>query len=140
MLVRRPSPTSHVLTLGEVNQEATVYLVEVEDEDELAGWLARHYEELFEEELRGWYTDPKLWPRDRSLELLGEWVRSSSTPSWWTRVSLPSKTMISDNEGESGEHNPADELSIPIRSVTRGDAEASPVTRSRRPQAPSNDA
>jgi hypothetical protein len=37
-----PSPTSHTLTLAEVNQEHTVYLVEVEDEDELAQWLARH--------------------------------------------------------------------------------------------------
>ena len=48
-----PSPTSHVLTPDEVNQEHTVYLVEVEDEDELAGWLARNHEELFEQELNG---------------------------------------------------------------------------------------
>jgi hypothetical protein len=47
-----PSPSSHTLTLAEVNQEHTVYLVEVEGEDELAGWLARHHQELFEEELR----------------------------------------------------------------------------------------
>ena len=65
-----PSPTSHALTLAEVNQERTVYLIEVEDQDELAGWLARHHEELFEEELNGWYTDPALWPRDRSLKML----------------------------------------------------------------------
>jgi hypothetical protein len=50
-----------------------VYLVEVQDEDELAEWLARHREELFQEELKGWYTDPGLWPRDRSLEMLQEW-------------------------------------------------------------------
>jgi hypothetical protein len=68
-----PSPTSHTLTLAEVNQERTVYLVEVEDEDELAGWLARHHQELFEEELNGWYTDPALWPRDRSLQMLQAW-------------------------------------------------------------------
>lgn len=49
------------------------YLVEVEDEDDLARWLARHHQELFEEELSGWYTDPKLWPRNRSLTLLQEW-------------------------------------------------------------------
>jgi hypothetical protein len=29
-----PSPTSRTLTLAEVNQEHTVYLVDVEDEDE----------------------------------------------------------------------------------------------------------
>ena len=57
-----PSPTSRTLTLAEVNQEHTVYLVEVEDEDELAEWLVRHLEALFEEELNGWYTDPALWP------------------------------------------------------------------------------
>src|SRR6266511_4243177 len=68
-----PSSTSHPLTLAEVNEERTVYLVEVEDEDELAGWLARHHTELFEEELNGWYTDPALWPRDRSLRMLQEW-------------------------------------------------------------------
>ena len=50
-----------------------MYLVEVEDEDELAEWLARHHEELFEQELNGWYTDPALWPRDRSLTTLKEW-------------------------------------------------------------------
>jgi hypothetical protein len=31
-----PSPTSHPLTLAEVNQEHTVHLVEVEGEDQLA--------------------------------------------------------------------------------------------------------
>ena len=30
-------------TLAEVNREHTVYLIEVEREDELAGWLARHH-------------------------------------------------------------------------------------------------
>jgi len=57
-----PSPASHTFTLAEV-----------EDEDELAEWLARHHAELFEQELNGWYTDPALWPRDRSLEKLQEW-------------------------------------------------------------------
>lgn len=68
-----PSPSSHLLSLAEVNQERTVYLIEVEDEDELAQWLAGNHQQLFEEELSGWYTDPKLWPRDRSLKLLQEW-------------------------------------------------------------------
>src|SRR5918994_2169838 len=47
--------------------------VEVEDQDELAQWLARHHEDLFEQELNGWYTDPALWLRDRSLKMLREW-------------------------------------------------------------------
>ena len=67
-----PHPT-HILTLDEVNQERTVYLVEVEDEEQLEKWLQLNHEMLFEEELNGWYTDPALWPPDRSLKLLREW-------------------------------------------------------------------
>ena len=68
-----PSPTPHVLTLAEVNQEHTVYLVEVEDQDELAQWLAQNHQALFEEELNGRYMDPALWPRHPSLKMLKEW-------------------------------------------------------------------
>ena len=35
--------------------------------------LARHHQELFEEELNGWYTDSALWHRDRSLKVLRQW-------------------------------------------------------------------
>jgi hypothetical protein len=68
-----PSPTSHTLDLAEVNAEHTMYLVEVEDEDELVTWLAQHHQELFERELWSWYTDPALWPKDRSLTMLQQW-------------------------------------------------------------------
>ena len=66
-------PTSHTLTLAEVNPEHAVYLVEVEDENELNRWLPRHHQEVFEQELNGWYTDPALWPLNRSLKMLREW-------------------------------------------------------------------
>jgi hypothetical protein len=68
-----PSPTAEVLTLADVEKERTVYLVEVEDEDDLRRWLAQNHKWLFEEELNGWYSDPALWPRDRSLRKLKEW-------------------------------------------------------------------
>lgn len=68
-----PTPTTRSLTLAEVNQERTVYLLEVETEGELARWVARNHRQLFEEELSGWYTDPKLWPPNRSLKLLQQW-------------------------------------------------------------------
>jgi hypothetical protein len=45
----------------------------VEDEEELAEWLELNGTVLFEEELNGWYTDPSLWPQDRSLALLSKW-------------------------------------------------------------------
>ena len=68
-----PSPESHFLSLTEVNQEHTVYLVEIEDEAELGGWLALNHRVLFEHELQGWCTYPALWPRDRSLKMLKRW-------------------------------------------------------------------
>jgi hypothetical protein len=116
--VADPSPTSHTLTLAEVNQEHAVYLVEVEDEDELAEWLARHHEALFEEELRGWYTDPALWPRDGRSRCSRSGVRSSSTPSCWIPVSLRSRTMSSKNERCSLTRNPWIRVFGPHRSKT----------------------
>ena len=68
-----PSSDLHDLTLADVGRERTVYLIEVEDEEELTRGLTRHHEELFEQELFGWYTDPALWPRDRSLKRPKEW-------------------------------------------------------------------
>lgn len=94
-----PSPTSHTLTLAEVNQEHTVYRVEVEDEDELAEWLARHHEELFGQELNGWYTDPgATGPKTDRSRCRRSGVLSSSTPSSWTPVRLRSRTKTSKNE------------------------------------------
>jgi hypothetical protein len=100
-----PSPTSHPLTLVEANQEHTVYLVEVEDEDELAEWLDRHHEALFEEELNGWYTDPMLWPRDRSLKMLKQWCTFELHTVVAEPVRLRSQTMSSKNEmSRAGKH------------------------------------
>ena len=93
-----PSPSSHTLTLAEGNQEHTVYLVEVEDEDELAEWLARHHKKLFEQELNGWYTDRALWPWDRSLRMLKEWCSIELHTVVVIPVIPSSKTISSKDE------------------------------------------
>ena len=59
-----------------INSERTVYLISEEDawdEVVLEGWIKRNYLNLFESELEGWYTDPKLWPKPRTLELFQAW-------------------------------------------------------------------
>ncbi|MDH3598873.1 MAG: hypothetical protein OEU26_04440, partial [Candidatus Tectomicrobia bacterium] len=64
------------ITLSTVNQDRTVYLIpeEVADPpDRLDRWLQRHYRDLFEAELEGWYTDPTLWPENLTLQLFREW-------------------------------------------------------------------
>ena len=67
------SEPENTITLTEANQENTVYLVEAEDTEELDDWLDLNYEAVFEDELNGWYTDPALWPDDRSLEFFKTW-------------------------------------------------------------------
>jgi hypothetical protein len=61
------------INLSDANEDTTAYLVEVEDEDEFESWLALNGQTLFEAELDGWYTDPSLWPADRSVARLKEW-------------------------------------------------------------------
>jgi hypothetical protein len=67
-----PVPTSAV-SVADLNVESTVYLLEVEDESELEVWLGLNGNTLFEEILNDWYTDPDLWPQDRSLAMFKNW-------------------------------------------------------------------
>ena len=63
-------------TLDHVNEERTVYLIEeryVDSPADFERWLKRNYKTLFEAELMGWYTDPSLWPKQRSLKVFNEW-------------------------------------------------------------------
>ena len=59
-----------------LEQERTIYLISNEDANGQAAvrdWIEANFETLFESELEGWYTDPELWPKDRTLELFDEW-------------------------------------------------------------------
>jgi len=54
--------------------EKTVYLVpDFEDPRQQEKVLEMVYEEVFENELWGWYTDEGGWPRDRTLAMFKEW-------------------------------------------------------------------
>ena len=64
------------ITREVVNQERTVYLIRAEDAETSAAveeWIELNYQQLFEAELEGWYTDPTLWPQDLTLQLFREW-------------------------------------------------------------------
>lgn len=59
-----------------VNDDLPVYLVGDEDADSdetLEEWIRSNFQELFESELEGWYTDPDLWPADRNFDLFKKW-------------------------------------------------------------------
>ena len=64
------------ITRQDLRQDRTVYLVSPQDADGDAAvrrWIESNYQALFESELSGWYTDPKLWPEPRTLETFDEW-------------------------------------------------------------------
>lgn len=67
-----PNPTRPI-TLADVNDESTVYLIDVEEPEQFEAWLKLNGLTLFEDVLYEWYTDPDLWPQDRSLAMFRKW-------------------------------------------------------------------
>jgi hypothetical protein len=72
--VQAGDATSNDLTLSEINREPVIYLIpECESDEEFSEWLVDNFDEIFQEQLAGWWTDEKSWPKKRSLELFHEW-------------------------------------------------------------------
>jgi hypothetical protein len=66
------------LTLAQVQQDPTVYLIpETESEEDLGRLLHQSSKAIFEEQLEGWITDDTLWPMDRSFEVFSRWFAIS---------------------------------------------------------------
>ena len=61
------------ITLERANQERTVYLINDADAENLEEWISLNFEQLFESELEGWYTDESLWPKNRNRKLFDKW-------------------------------------------------------------------
>jgi hypothetical protein len=62
------------LTLDEVNEESTAYLLpEYEDDSEMEKFLKKYYPIIFEEQLNGWWVDPEDWPANRNLKTFKDW-------------------------------------------------------------------
>ena len=62
------------LTLNEVNEECSVFLLpEIDDLTQREALLEEFIELIFEEELSGWWTSDQDWPQDRNLELFRAW-------------------------------------------------------------------
>jgi hypothetical protein len=67
-------PTSLELTLLHLTREPTIYLIpECDTDEDVAEVLRELCEEIFEEQLAGWYTDISTWPRDRSFDVFCRW-------------------------------------------------------------------
>ena len=67
-------PTSHHLTLNDLAREPAIYLIpECDTAADVDEALREVCEEIFDEQLAGWYNDETTWPRDRGLEVFCEW-------------------------------------------------------------------
>ncbi len=62
-------PTSHELSLRTLVSEPTIYLIpECDTGAEVDQALRELCEEIFSEQLAGWFNDETTWPQDRGFE------------------------------------------------------------------------
>jgi hypothetical protein len=71
------------LTLKELGEEGTVYLIP-ETNDDPDRWLRRNFVAMFEYELEAWYTDRAVWPKDRSSRRSRSFSMCGSARWFWT--------------------------------------------------------
>lgn len=61
------------VTLTEINEECTVYLISDYDGENVDEWISKNYSVLFENELEDWYVDESLWPEKRDRATFDNW-------------------------------------------------------------------
>jgi len=62
------------ITMEDLLRECSTFLLPDYDfESEYKQAIKDIYEDIFEIELEGWYTDESLWPKDRSYKVFCEW-------------------------------------------------------------------
>jgi len=67
-------PTSASITLVNLTQEPTIYLVtECDDSADEETCLQAVYSTIFEDQLDGWWRDRTMWPTPRSLAVFRRW-------------------------------------------------------------------
>jgi len=67
-------PTSSDLTLDDLSDEPTIYLLpECEDEEGLRTCLEKVFAEIFEEEIDGWHRNRTVWPANRTFDTFCKW-------------------------------------------------------------------
>tara|TARA_R110002110_G_scaffold413729_1_gene641672 strand:- start:167503 stop:167844 length:342 start_codon:yes stop_codon:yes gene_type:complete len=68
-----PSPGNTPITLESANEDSAVFLIHDFACEEFESWLESCFQPLFDNILEEWYTDPALWPENRTLELFKAW-------------------------------------------------------------------
>ena len=68
-----PYPKGSTITQEDANEDSPAYLIHEEAAEYFEDWLKECFSPLFENILGEWYTDPALWPQDRTLKLFKAW-------------------------------------------------------------------
>jgi len=72
--LHKADPTSHELALEDLVLEPTAYLIpECGTREEVTEVLRERCEEIFVDQLDGWYRDQATWPRNRSFAVFSRW-------------------------------------------------------------------
>jgi hypothetical protein len=75
-------PTSQELTLLDLVREPTIYLIpECDSGVEVDQALREVCEEIFTEQLTGWFNDETTWPQDRGFEVFCHWLLRTDSPA-----------------------------------------------------------
>jgi hypothetical protein len=76
--LHRADPTSAELSLADLRQEPTIYLLpEYDTEAEAREYMRAYCSKIFEEQLDGWYCEPSAWPVDRTFDTFIRWFEYS---------------------------------------------------------------
>jgi hypothetical protein len=76
--LRWADPTAHDLSLEDLCEEPSVYLIpESQSEEDLREHLTKLCGRIFEEQLDGWYRVPSTWPNQRDMETFERWFELS---------------------------------------------------------------
>ena len=69
-----PDESNRKLTLQNLRQENTIYLLdEVDTLEQAIEQITPMVEDIFQEELAGWWTVENDWPRELSVEMFLKW-------------------------------------------------------------------
>jgi hypothetical protein len=76
--LHRVDPTSHELSLEDLQEDPTVYLLkECESEEHTRAYLEVKCGQIFEDQLDGWYVAHSTWPHQRGLDAFERWFEWS---------------------------------------------------------------
>jgi hypothetical protein len=80
-----PFPANAGITLDDARDEPSAFLVPTDSSDDPdqpgKRWIQRNWKAIFEHLLGDWYTDPDLWPRNRTIRMFREWCEVRIHPT-----------------------------------------------------------